>query len=182
MLIWEVAKKYAHAAFMSAKDRGVVDEAEEQMLALKELIAADDNLLDFLTMPKVPEDRKLALVSDVFGPRMNRLLVEFLLLLVRKRRINYLPEIIEEFDREVKAEKGVYRVTAISAVALTGGEERTLIDRLSARFSASIELEKKVNASIIGGMIVITHNEIIDGSVQHGLNELKGQLAQVRVH
>jgi hypothetical protein len=31
-------------------------------------------------------------------------------------------------------------------------------------------------------MIVITHNEIIDGSVQHGLNELKGQLAQVRVH
>jgi len=33
----------------------------------------------------------------------------------------------------------------------------------------------------MGGMIVIMHNEIIDGSVRHGLDMIEEQLAKLKV-
>jgi len=40
---------------------------------------------------------------------------------------------------------------------------------------------KKVDPDILGGMIVILHNEIIDGSVRRGLDLLEEQLVKVKV-
>ena len=182
MLVWEVAKKYSNALFLSVKEKGIFDQADAQMLALKQVVDGDRRLLNFLTAPQVSDEAKQALVKDVFEQRMERLLVEFLQMLVRKNRINYLPEIIEEFDRHVKAEKGISSVTAITAVPMTEAEKSSLSARLAAKTAMKIELRARVDASIIGGMILIMHNQIIDGSVQHGLNELQDQLGSVRVH
>lgn len=182
MLVWEVAKKYATALFLSVKERRLVDTVDEQMLALKIVLEKDRALLDYLAAPQIPDDNKLELISTVFGPRLDRLLVEFLLLLVRKHRADYLPEIIDAFDRLVKVEKGISQVTAITAVPMRGEEESRLIQTLHARAGMTIELTKKVDPSILGGMIVIMHNEIIDGSVRHALDTMQEQLARVKVH
>ncbi len=182
MLVWEVAKKYASALFMSVQQRKLVDRVDEQMLALKIVLDKDRALLDYLAAPQIPDENKLELVSSVFGPRLEKILVEFLLLLVRKHRADYLPEIVDAFDRLVKAEKGIGTVTAITAVPMTGDEERRLVKTLQARTGLTIELTKKLDRSILGGMIVIMHNEVIDGSVRHGLQTMKEQLAGVRVH
>ena len=182
MLVWEVAKKYATALFLSVKEKGKVNEVDTQMLALKQVLAADRALLDYLAAPQIPDENKLELVTTVFESRLDRVPYEFLMLLVRKHRADYLPEIIDEFDRLVKVEKGIGLATAVTAVPLTGDEEQRLVEKLVARSGLTIELQKKVDPSIIGGMIVIMHNEIIDGSVRHGLNELEEQLSRVRVH
>ena len=47
---------------------------------------------------------------------------------------------------------------------------------------ASIELEKKVDPGIIGGMIVVMADEIIDGSVRYGLDQLEESLQKIKVH
>ena len=182
MLVWEVAKKYASALFLSVQERKLVDQVDEQMLALKIVLSKDRALLDYLAAPQIPDENKLELVSSVFGPRLEKILVEFLLLLVRKHRADYLPEIVDEFDRLVKVEKGISKVTAITAVPMNGDEENRLRKTLQARSGLTIELTKKIDPSILGGMIVIMHNEIIDGSVRHGLETLEEQLATVRVH
>lgn len=182
MLVWEVAKKYSNALFLSVKEKGIFDQADAQMLALRQVVTDNKSLMSFLTAPQVPDEAKSALVNDVFAERMERLLVEFLQMLVRKNRINFLPEIIEEFDRHVKAEKGISSVTAITAVAMTDAEKENLRAKLAAKTGMTIELKPRVDVSIIGGMILIMHNQIIDGSVRHGLMELEDQLARVKVH
>ena len=182
MLVWEVARKYANALFLSVRQKNLVSEADEQFLALKKLVTSDRTLLDFLTAPQVSEEKKETLIQEVFGPRMERLLVEFLLVLVHKHRINFLPEIVEEFDRLVKVENGISKVTAITAVPMSDAEVTALVDRLTAKTGMKIELKKKVEPSILGGMILLMHNQIVDGSVRHGLDVLEDQLARVKVH
>jgi F-type H+-transporting ATPase subunit delta len=108
--------------------------------------------------------------------------VEFLIVLINKHRIGYLHEVIGEFIRLVKAERGIAAVTVLSAVPPAEGERQRLIEKLKARTGMTIELEEKIDPDIIAGMIVILHNEIIDGSVRRGLDVLQGQLAKVRVH
>jgi F-type H+-transporting ATPase subunit delta len=182
MLAQEVAKTYAQALFLSVKEKSLVDSGYEQLGQLRGLVEKDPTLLNFLNAPQVLDEHKLALVRDVFTSRMERLFVEFLVVLVRKHRVGYLPEIIDEFTRLVEAENGVGRVTVITAAPLAEAERTAMSSKLAAKLKLKIELQEKLDKSIMGGVIVITHNEIIDGSVRHGLELLEEQLGKVKVH
>ncbi len=182
MLAQEVAKKYAGGLFLSVTERNLIDTAHDQLRDLKEFLESDTMLLDFLVAPHVLDENKLSLVRDVFTGRLDRLLVEFLVVLVNKHRIKYLRDIIDEFIRLVKAERGIALVTVITAVPITDGERQKLIRKLAVRTGMTIELDEKIDRRIIAGMILILHNEIIDGSVRRGLDNLEGQLSKVRVH
>jgi len=181
MLAQEVAKRYAHGLFRSAHDKKLTDKGYEQLADLKAYLASDATLLNFLNAPQVLEENKLKLLRDVFSRRLDRLFVEFLVVLVHKHRARFLPEIIDEFARLVEAEKGVGRVTVITVVALGDKERTRLVERLTAKLKLKIVLEEKIDPRIIGGMIVITHSEIIDGSVRHGLDLIDERLRKVKV-
>ncbi len=181
MIAQEVAKKYAHALFLAARDKGLIDAAYEQLDDLKAFVQKDPTLLRFLSAPQVLEDHKLALVRTAFGPRLERLFVEFLIVLVNKHRVAHLAEIIDEFLRLVEAEKGIGRATVITARPLDEKQRAVLTERLAAKTDLTIQIEEKVDPQILGGMIVIMHNEIIDGSVRHGLDLIEDQLAKVKV-
>ena len=182
MLAQEVARKYAQALFLSSREKNRLDTAFEQLSDLGEFVITDKTLLEFLTSPKVMESHKQQLVKSVFSERLDRLVLEFLGVLVDKKRITFLPEIIDEFVRLVEAENGIARVTVVTAVSLNDIERQNLLSALARKTSKKIQLEEKLDDSIIGGMIVIMYNEIIDGSVRHGLNLVQEQLGKVRVH
>jgi F-type H+-transporting ATPase subunit delta len=182
MLAQEVAKKYANGLFLSVKGQGKVDLAYAQLQDLGNFVRKDPTMLHFLVAPHVLDGHKLALVRDVFSNRLDILFVELLVLLVRRHRVGFLNEIIDEFVRLVEAEKGIARVTAITAVPLGDAERRRLNEKLLLRTHLKVILEEKVDPGILGGMIVITHNQIIDGSVRRGLDLVKEQLLKVRVH
>ncbi|HOP06492.1 MAG TPA: ATP synthase F1 subunit delta [candidate division Zixibacteria bacterium] len=182
MLAQEVAKKYANGLFLSVKGKKKVDLAYEQLQQLSELIEKDPTILHFLVAPHVLDENKLALLRDVFTGRLDPLFVELMILLVEKHRAGFLHEIIDEFVRLVEAEKGIARCTVITAVAIDNDERQKLNEKLVARTDLKVILEEKVDPAILGGMIVILHNEIIDGSVRRGLDLIGEQLAKVRVH
>ncbi|MCP4684844.1 MAG: ATP synthase F1 subunit delta [bacterium] len=182
MIAAEVAKKYANALFLSTGERGLVDQAYDQFSGLKQALETDDSLLSFLSSPKVADEQKLDLIHTVFGERMEQLFVEFLAVLVKKRRAGYMVEVIDEFNRLVEFEKGISRVTVTTAVPLTDVERGNLLSTLAEKTGKKIELESKIEPAIIGGMIVIMHDEIVDGSVRHGLDLLEDQLQKIKVH
>jgi F-type H+-transporting ATPase subunit delta len=182
MLVQEVAKKYAKALFLATKDKGLIDQAYEQITDLGKLIKGDKLLLNFLGAPQVLDEHKEKLVRDVFGPRLEQLFVEFLIVVLDKNRVMQLPAIIDEFNRLVEASKGIGRATVITAVAIDDTQRSKLTAQLSSKTNLRIVLEEKVDPSIIGGMIVILHNQIIDGSIKHYLSAISDQLERVRVH
>ena len=182
MIAAQVAKKYANALFLSTRQRGLVEQAYEQFTDLKGMLEKDRSLIRFLASPKIEEEQKLDLVRSVFANRLEPLFVEFLAVLVEKRRAGFLIEVIDEFDRLVEFEKGIARVTVYTAVPMTPDEETRLVQKLTAKTGKKIELEKKVDPGIIGGVIVVMHDEIVDGSVSHGLTELEEQLQHIKVH
>ncbi|MBD3331347.1 ATP synthase F1 subunit delta [candidate division GN15 bacterium] len=181
MLAQEVASKYAQGLFLAAQDKNLVDQGYEQLEDVRDIIKKDRSLINFLQAPQVLDEDKLKLVSDIFTGKLEQLFVEFLLLLVRKHRAGFLIEIIDEYERLVEAERGIGRVTVITAVPITNEEREKLKDQLAKKINLKIVLEEKVKPAILGGMIVITHNEIIDGSIRHALDSFNEQLRKVKV-
>lgn len=181
MIAQEVAQRYAHALFDAAQARGLIDTGYEQLADLKKVVQMDRTLLNFLTAPQVLDEHKRELIRTVFGSRLHRLFVEFLLVLVDKHRVGYLVEIVDEYIDQVEMARGIGRAQVVTATPLTKAEREALTARLAAKTGLTIRLDEKVDPAILGGMIVIMHNEIIDGSVRHGLGLIEEQLMKVKV-
>jgi len=182
MLAHEVAQKYAHGLFLAVREKNLTDRAFRELEDLRGYLRSDATLLNFLVAPHILDEHKLSVVRDVFGERLHQLLVQLLELLVRKHRMGFLPEVIDEFVRLTEAERGIGRATAITAIPLSDGEKARMIEKLAAKTGLKIELEAKVDPTIIGGVIVVMYNEIIDGSIRRQLDLVREQLSKVRVH
>jgi len=181
MLAQQVAKKYSTALFNIVREKGLIDKAYVQFRQLDDLVKQDDSLLQFLLAPHILDQNKIALVRDVFGSRLEPLFLEFLLVLIDKHRIGFLHDIIEEFRAQVAEAHGIVVARVTTVVPLDDGARRKLIEKLAAKTGKKIELDEKVDPSILGGTIVILGDQIIDGSVRHKLSLLRDELMKLKV-
>lgn len=182
MIAQQVAKKYSTALFLSAGHRSLIDQAFSQFSDLKATMMKDASLLRFLSSPRVAEAEKLQVLRSVFGRLMEPLFLEFLFVLVRKRRAMYLIEVIDEFCLLVEIHRGISHATVTTALGLSAEEESRLISTLEIRTGKKIHLEKKVDPGIIGGMVVVIGDEVVDGSIKYELHQIEEQLGKIKVH
>jgi len=181
MLAQQVAKKYSTALFNIVREKKLVDEAYEQFAQLDHVVKSDKTLLQFLLAPHILDQDKEAAVKEIFGPRLEPLFLEFLLVLINKHRIGYLHDIVEEFRELVAEARGIAVARVTTAIPLDDQARSRLIEKLKAKTGKTIELEERVDPTILGGMIVILGDQIIDGSVRNELSRLKEQLMKLKV-
>ena len=177
-----LSKRYAVALFGFARKKDEVEAIENELSALKELLKKDAALITFLESPDVLDSNKETLLKDVFGQRVSRSLLEFLLLLFRKKRIRLIKDICDDFETLALEARGMQRARVVTAVKLGDSSRDRLKSVLESVVRKKLILEEEVNPGIIGGAVVIVHNKVIDDSVRTKLEKLRDSLASTRVH
>ena len=95
-------------------------------------------------------------------------------LLAENGRVDYLPEIADQFAELVAEDQNVTDVEVTSAVPLDARQTDRLADALRGRLKREVRLHCRTDASLIGGAIVRAGDLLIDGS-------LKGKLARLEI-
>lgn len=177
-----VALKYARAVFDSALEAGATDPVGADLASLRALEQDDPAFLNYLISPEVLTESKLEFVEKVFKPRVSPLVAQLLRLLVEKARIAFLPVICEEYQRLAEEHRGVLRAEVLSAVPLSDGQATTLKAELDRITGKNVVLEKKVDPSVLGGVVVHLGNQIIDRSLRYGIRRLREGLLHAEVN
>ena len=181
MLRGAVSHKYARALFDEAVERGVAQRVSDDLVSLLELEEEEPAFLTFLLSPEVSEKQKIEFLRTVFGPRVDPLVVDFLHLLVEKGRMPFLASICRDYQGLFEEHQGLLRAKVLTAVPLDADRERRLKSELDRVTGKNVVLEKKVDPSILGGVVVHLGNKIIDRSLRRGLRELGRSLLRVEV-
>ena len=170
------ARRYAEAIFEIAHRDGNVDAWLDQLETAGKAVS-DDAVVRGLEDPNVPIERRMAALEDALGegaiPQMRNLMG----LIVRRRRIEMLPQIGREYRRLYNRQAGIVEATAVSAAPLDEQELSALRSRLEQMTGGKIELETRVDASLLGGIQVRLGDQLIDGSVRGRLERLRNRLA-----
>ncbi len=98
-------------------------------------------------------------------------------LMLRRRRLDSVPDISREFRRLHNRRAGIGEAMATSATPLDEGEIGALRTRLEQITNGQIELELRVDPTLLGGVQVRLGDLLIDGSVRGRLERLRGRLA-----
>jgi len=176
-----IAHRYAKALFQAALEAGAADEVFADAQSLLTVTSEFPQVRKFLLSPQVPTEEKHALVTKVVGGRAHKLFVDFLHLLIDKKRIVIAKEVVETYRDIYEKHKGVLAVKAITAVPLDEPQRQKLVRTLEEKTRKTIRLKQTVNPDILGGMILIIDDKVIDGSVRHKLERLGRRLRETRV-
>jgi F-type H+-transporting ATPase subunit delta len=102
------------------------------------------------------------------------LLDRFLALLIENGNIGQAEKIISEFERAWDKSAGISRVEVSSAKELDKETRVEVKKHLAKIFGAKeVEMEEKVDPSIIGGLILREGDKILDGSVRGRMRDLR---------
>ncbi len=88
--------------------------------------------------------------------------------------------IVEQFELLIKKAKGVVNVKISSSKELSASEEQAVIAMVVKKMEVKedlIELEKKVDSSLVGGIDIQIDNQIIIGSLKSKLDKLANALS-----
>lgn len=173
-----LAKRYAKALLDVAVDANKVRVIETQVIAVAESYRTTKELRALLAHPKVRQAEKEKILRTVFEPRVEKELIEFLAFVLRKRRIEFLPEIAEVYDQLADEFEGLVRVEVASFAPLSPEERKRLLEALSRLTGGKqVALTEHEDKGLLGGVTVRIGDVLVDGSVAGRLKRLREELA-----
>ena len=172
-----VARRYALALFMAATKKSVVEQVGTDLSNVTSLSGnAADRIRQFLEAPQVPTDQKIDVVEKGLRQFVHPLVIEFMKLLIAKKRLFHMRDIQHEFERLVEQHQGIVHARVTSAVPLNDSELNGLVASLEQGLSKKVKVDAHVDPAILGGLVVKVGDRIADRSVTTLLSELREQL------
>lgn len=172
-----VAKRYALALFEISLERGILERFDDQAYML-EVVFSDSLVKNFFGSPRIPDAEKKAVLTKLFTGRVELELLQLLKLLIDKRRILYVTQIMRYFDHLTDMHRGVEEATVVSAVELTEAQREQIVAELK-RFSEydQLRIKTEVDRGVIGGVKVqLGDHLVLDGTVSSRLSEMREKL------
>jgi F-type H+-transporting ATPase subunit delta len=176
-----LSRRYAKALFGFATRHQVLDRVMEDLQSVAQLMELEPRFKAFLLSPSVATEPVTELLGSVLGQHISAVTSNFLQLLHRKGRFDHFGEITACFIEEVEASRGILKAVVTTAAALEPAFEvklRATLERLTGK---TIRLESKLDPEVLGGVVVVLGDRLIDGSVRREIERLREELSTVTV-
>nr|YP_009774093.1 ATP synthase delta subunit [Caulacanthus okamurae]QIZ74710.1 ATP synthase delta subunit [Caulacanthus okamurae] len=169
----KIVLPYAEALLEYARDNQIINEANQNLSAISDLLSRSKNLKLFLDNPLIAKEIKKNVIKKLFSTQINNFLLNFLLVLVDRRRVSLLDLIIDKyFDLVYKLDATI--IAQIStAIALNEAQQQSLINKLKIMTdSKQVKLKINIDISLIAGFTIQIGSKIIDTSLSGKLRKI----------
>ncbi len=166
--------RYATALYDYAEGMGWLDRVIEEMDALGRLIDESADFRAFLANPLVDVVEGTKAVRAVLQAQgFGSIVQDFAGVISHNRRLFFLRTIVTAFAALVDKKRGLVRADVVSAHPLTDLQSTQLRARLTELGYGRVQIQEKVDPSILGGLIVKLGARLYDTSLKSRLQRLQ---------
>ncbi len=170
----KVAARYAKSLKDLAKERNELEACKADMQLIIQACKESDEFERLLISPVINTDKKLVIFREILSEKVSELTMNFVEIITRKRREGLLASIAEAFMLLYNDFKGIHEATIVSARPLNEDLRKAVLEVLKeARNGDEIQLEEKVDESLIGGFVLRMSDKQYDASIRQKLDNLK---------
>lgn len=172
----EIARTYARSLFEAAKSRGKVDEIKTELDEFAAAVDGNRDLSLFLFSPYFSVEEKrdgIKRVVEGATPEFEN----FLDLLIEKSRMPLLPRIRTSYEGYWAEHNKLLPVTVTSAVELPQETIEKIRQSVEAQTGRKVELDGRVDDSVVGGIVLQVGNRVLDASIRGNLDRLRREVA-----
>jgi len=172
-MITKAARRYTTALYEVSEEKGNTSEVANDIEKILVLINSNKDLELFFHSPIVNKDKKLSLINEIFGGNVTKLTMDFMILLVTRRREALLKGIFQDFINLKKEKDGIVDVEVKTSVPLNDEEKLKMKQKIDSFTKLKSNLSYEIDNSIIGGFVAKINDTILDASIKRQLERLK---------
>ncbi len=177
-----VARPYATGIFNNAREKELLAQWSQVLTALA-VVAEHPVVANLIDDPQLSKEKLadvyLSLAKEVFPEAVKALgqrLSNTILLLMENKRLVALPDISNLYHMSLADYESVMDISVTSAFVLDEKQRKKIQQGLEKRFSSKVSIEYDEDRSLIGGAIIRTQKEVMDGSIKGKLDRLYNSL------
>ncbi len=177
MSVQRIAERYAKSLIDLAKDSNRLDVVYNDAQTLKSAMANRDLYL-MLKSPIINTGKKTSIVKEIFAGKVDAVTMAFLQIILNKGREAYLPEIAQSLIEQYNVLNGKSTVKITTAVEMDSNWLDSMKKKIieSGVTTSNVELQTKVDPSLLGGFVIEVGDKILNASVAYKLEQLKKEL------
>lgn len=179
MLKGAVAGRYSAALYEIAAESNKVDQIEEELKAVNVILQENKDLQKVLYHPQITATAKKELLDQLFKGKISELTLNFVELLVDRRRETFFGDIVAEFIAQANVGRNIVAARVTSVVDLKD-QEKSAVDQLLARLTGKkVQVSYGTDPSLIGGLLIRIGDKVIDGTIKAKLAALGDRLMKI---
>lgn len=167
---------YARALFEIAQAEGSLERVEDELFRVARAFESNDQLRSTLTDSTLPADRRQQVVEQLLGGKASATTVQLVSMLVTSGQVKEMPAIIDSLVKRASSEKAQEVAEVRSAIPLSDDQQKRLAAALSKATGKALNLKVVVDPSVLGGLVAVVGDEVIDDTVRTRLDQLKTRI------
>lgn len=174
-----VSKIYSDALFDVALEMNAVERIQSEFDFLSATLKENSDFYELIKTPRVSVDEKKALLEETFKSSFSEPFMNFIKILMDKKRGPEVLNIKKAFDQRVDEHNNIAKATVESVLPLSASQMADLTQKLGTLSGKKVSLTNVVNPSLVGGLLVTMGDRVIDGSIKYKLETMLENLNQI---
>jgi F-type H+-transporting ATPase subunit delta len=166
--------RYAKSLFKLAQERNEVELVSADMALIDKTIHENPELRSMLKSPIIKSDKKASIIRSIFSANIGTTTSAFLELIIKKRREMYTDAIARQFVILHLENNGIEEALLTTAFKIDDSFRQRILD-LVVKHSKNnkVELQERIDPSIIGGFVLRFGDNQIDTSIEREIELLR---------
>lgn len=169
----KLADRYAKALFDLALEKDMLEKIRTDVALVSEVCRSNKEFIFFLRSPVIKESKKTAVIRALFDKKIEKMMLDFLVIITRNRRERLIPVIAGQFIEIYKTHKNIITAELTTAVSITDDLRKKIVDLIQKATHSEVDLLIKVDETIIGGFVVTFKDKQYDASILRQIQNLR---------
>ena len=174
----ELAREYGDGLYALTEEENISREVLEQLLALKSLFREQPDFVRLLGNMSLSKEERVKIIDNVLRGQIHPYLLNFLKILCERCALNEYEGCLAAFKSLYNQAHGIVEATVTTAVQLDDEQRARMTEKLSAMTDKQVVLVEKIDASLMGGVLLEMNGQRYDNTLKHRLKSIHSAMVQ----
>jgi len=170
---YKVLRRYTLALYGVAEDTKKLDEVMKDAGFIIGMLNSSRDLTLFFSSPIINKLKKKKIAKMILGDSISELSMNFINLLIERKRDNLLKFIYEDYLALRNERLGIMNVKVKTAIELSDKEKENMQQKIDNLINLKSNPTFEIDKDIIGGFQISYKDTILDASIKSQLDKLK---------
>ena len=171
-----VGSVYGEALYSLAREEGLSQVILDELKVLDGCFAAEPGFIRLLSAPNLSKEERCRILDDSFRGKVQPYVLNFLKILTEKGYMRHFSQCVKSYRELFNQDNGILPVTAVTAVPMTDKQVQALTMKLQSITGKRIELMRKLDPNVLGGIRLDYDGKRVDDTVAHRLDAVRNML------
>ena len=168
-----ISNRYAQALMNLAVEKNSVEKISGDIEFINNTFVASKQLQLMLVNPVIKLEKKISIITELFGSKVSADTFEFMRFVIHKNRENLLFKIVKQFLVLRDKKLGLINAVIISPEEILDEQKKDLQMKLESYTQKKVRISFARDEKLVGGFLIKMDDTVIDASLKHQLELLK---------